>query len=180
MSVKTVPAGQFEPFWRQTGEPFTKTAEALRVEPDALVNPSQAVEVTEPTARFEIAPLLALMVEPEAVAKPSQTVEVTWPIIEVFAFKVLMVPLVARTFESVVVPTTVSVLVTVELEPTKPPYKSKVEVAKAPRAVTLASVSVSASKYAGQLRPLVRHTVEPPTVSVPNVPLFALSCVVEV
>ncbi len=77
VSVKTVPEGQFEPFWRQTGEPFTKMALAFRVEPEALVNPSQAVEVTEPTVRFEIAPLLALMVVPEAVANPSQTVEVT-------------------------------------------------------------------------------------------------------
>ncbi len=52
--------------------------------------------------------------------------------------------------------------------------------AKAPRAVTLANVSVSASKYAGQFRPLVKQTVEPPMVSVPNVPLFAFNCVVEV
>ncbi len=91
-----------------------------------------------------------------------------------------MVPLVARTFDSVVVPTTVSVEVTVEEAPTKPPYKSKVEVAKAPRAVTEASVSVSARRYAGQFKPLVKQTVEPPTVNVPNVPLLALSCVVEV
>ncbi len=95
------------------------------------------------------------------------------------AFKLLMVPLVARTFDRVVVPTTVKVEVTVDEAPTKPPYKSKVEVAKAPRAVTLASVSVSASKYAGQLRPLVRQTVEPPTVKALNEPEFALMRVVE-
>ncbi len=77
VSVKTVPEGQFEPFWRQTGEPFTKIAEAFSVEPEALVNPSQAVEVTEPTVRLLMAPVFALMAEPEAVANPSQTVEVT-------------------------------------------------------------------------------------------------------
>ncbi len=49
------------------------------------------------------------------------------------------------------------------------------EVAKLPRLVTEASVSVSASRYAGQLVPLVRQIVEPPTVSVPNVPLLAFS-----
>ncbi len=77
VSVKTVPAGQFEPFARHTGEPFTKTAEAFSVEPEAVLNPSQAVEVTEPTVRLLMAPELALIVEPEAVANPSQTVEVT-------------------------------------------------------------------------------------------------------
>ncbi len=97
-----------------------------------------------------------------------------------FEFSVLMVPLVARTFDKVVVPTTVSVEVTVEEPATKPPYKRRVLVAKAPRAVTLANVSVSASKYAGQLRPLVKQTVEPPTVSALNVPLLAFNCVVEV
>ncbi len=134
------------PFARHTGEPFTKTAEALSVEPEAVANPSHAVEVTEPTTKFEIAPEFALIVEPLAVANPSHTVEVTWPNVARFEFNVLMVPLVARTFDKVEVPITVSVLVTVELEPTKPPYKSKVEVAKAPRAVTEAKVSVSANK----------------------------------
>ncbi len=43
-------------------------------------------------------------------------------------------------------PITVNVLVTVDEPATKPPYKSKVEVAKAPRAVTEAKVSVSANK----------------------------------
>ncbi len=90
-----------------------------------------------------------------------------------------MVPLVARTFDKVVVPTTVSVLVTVDELPTKPPYKRSVEVAKAPRAVTDASVSVSANKYAGQFRPLVRQTVEPPTVKALNEPVLAFSWVVE-
>ncbi len=77
VSISAGKAWQLVPFARHTGWPFTKIAEALSVEPDALANPSQAVEVTEPTVRFEIAPVLALIVEPEAVAKPSQTVEVT-------------------------------------------------------------------------------------------------------
>ncbi len=179
VSISAGKAWQFVPFARHTGWPFTKTAEAFKVEPEAVANPSQAVEVTEPTVRFEIAPVLALMLEPLAVAKPSQTVLVPCPKTNLLEFRVLMVPLVASKFESVEVPTTVNVLVTVEEAPTNPPYKSKVEVAKAPRAVTEANVSVSASRYAGQLVPLVKQTVEPPTVNVPNVPLFAFNCVVD-
>ncbi len=121
VSVKTVPDGQFEPFARQTGEPFTKMALAFRVEPEALVKPSQAVEVTEPTVRFEIALEFALIVEPEAVANPSQTVEVTWPSSALFAFRLLTVPLVAVKVESVEVPATLKVEVTVEEPAMKPP-----------------------------------------------------------
>ncbi len=43
-------------------------------------------------------------------------------------------------------PITVKVEVTVELPATKPPYNRTVEVAKAPRAVTLESVSASARR----------------------------------
>jgi hypothetical protein len=64
-------------------------------------------------------------------------------------------------FCRVVYPRTVKVEVTVELDPTNPPNKERVEVALAPRAVTVAKVSVSASKYAGQFVPLERHTVRP-------------------
>ncbi len=103
------------PLARQTGEPFTKIAEAFNVEPLALLNPSQTVEVT--------APKVALL-----------------------EFNVLIVPLVASKFESVDVPTTVNVEVTVELAPTKPPYNCSVVVENEPRAVTEASVSTSASK----------------------------------
>jgi hypothetical protein len=119
------------------------------------------------------------MVEPVAMANPSQTVLVTEPMVAEFAFKEDTVPDVAVKVESVVFPITVNVEVTVELEPTKPPYKRRVEVANAPRAVTLASVSVSAKRYAGQFVPFVRQTVEPPTVSAPNEPEFALRRVVE-
>ncbi len=59
-------------------------------------------------------------------------------------------------------PSTVNVLVTVELAATKPPYKRTVEVAKLPRAVTDESVSNSA-ELAGQLVPFERQTVRPPT-----------------
>ncbi len=179
MSVKTVPAGQLDPLDKHTGEPFTKIAEAFKVEPEALVNPSQAVEVTEPTERFEIAPELALIVVPEAVAKPSQTVLVPCPNTAVLAFKLFAVPEVARKLEKVEVPTTVKVEVTVEEAPTKPPYNRRVLVANAPRAVTEANVSVSASRYAGQLRPFVRQTVEPPTVKALKEPVLALMRVVE-
>ena len=99
--------------------------------------------------------------------------------IALFAFNCEIVPEVAVTLPSVEVPTTCNVPVTVEDEPTKPPYKRSVEVAKAPRAVTLESVSVSANKYAGQLVPLVKHTVTPPTVSVEKAPTLALMRVVE-
>ncbi len=102
---------------------------------------------------------LAFSVEPLALLKPSQTVEVTAPRIALFAFNVLMVPLVASKFDKVEVPTTVKVEVTVEEAPTNPPYSCKVVVENDPRAVTEASVSTSASKYAGQFVPLVRHTV---------------------
>jgi hypothetical protein len=154
-----------------------------------LLNPSQAVDVTRATVRsvkepvppvsVPMAALLAFIVEPEAVAKPSQTVEVTLPIVAELAFKLFTVPDVAVNVLSVVLPTTVKVEVTVEEEPTKPPYKRSVEVAKLPRAVTLESVSVSAKRYAGQFVPFVRHTVAPPTVSVLKEPTLALIRVVD-
>jgi hypothetical protein len=68
-----------------------------------------------------------------------------------------------------VFPSTVKVEVTVELAATNPPNKESVEVAEAPRAVTVARVSVSAKRYAGQLVPVDRHTIRP----------FTKSCVVE-
>lgn len=76
-------------------------------------------------------------------------------------------------------PTTVRDDVTVELAPIKPPYKSSVEVAKEPRAVTVASVSLSVMRYAGQLVASSRQTETPPTVRAPNSPAFAFNCVVE-
>jgi len=155
---------QLVPFARQTAEPFTNTALVFNVVPEALEKPSHAVEVTEPTVRLLMALVFAFNVVPLAVANPSQTDDVPFVKFKLWRF---------------VFPRTVNVLVTVELAPMNPPYKSNVEVAEAPRAVTDASVSLSASKYAGQLIPVVRQTVEPPIVSVPNVPLFAFSCVVE-
>ncbi len=122
---------------------------------------------------------LAFSVEPEALLKPSQTVLVTEPSRALFEFNVLMVPLVASKFESVEVPTTVKVEVTVDELPTKPPYNCKVVVENEPRAVTDARVSTSANKYAGQLVPLVRQTVWPPIVSALNEPVFALIRVVD-
>ncbi len=121
VSISAGKAWQFVPFARHTGWPFTKTALEFKVVPEAFAKPSQAVEVTEPTIKLEMALVFALSVEPEAVANPSQTVLVPCPNIAALAFKVLMVPLVARTFDKVVVPTTVKVEVTVEEAPTKPP-----------------------------------------------------------
>ncbi len=88
----------------------------------------------------------ALSVEPLALLNPSHTVEVTPPNVALFEFNVLMVPLVASKFDNVDVPTTVKVLVTVDEAPTKPPYNCRVVVENEPRAVTDASVSVSASR----------------------------------
>jgi hypothetical protein len=59
----------------------------------------------------------------------------------------------------------VKVEVTVEEEARKPPKRLSVEVALAPRAVTLARVSLSTKRYAGQLVPFVRQTVRPFTKS---------------
>ena len=101
----------------------------------------------------------AFNVEPDALLKPSHTVEVTLPIVAELAFNVFTVPDVEVNVLSVVLPTTVKVEVTVDELPTKPPYNWRVVVENEPRAVTEANVSVSASKYAGQLVPLVRHTV---------------------
>jgi hypothetical protein len=69
------------------------------------------------------------------------------------------------TFCKEVSPRTVNVLVTVLDAATNPPNSESVEVAEAPRAVTVARVSVSASKYAGQLVPVLRQTVLPFTKS---------------
>jgi hypothetical protein len=68
---------------------------------------------------------------------------------------------VAVAFCRLVFPSTVNVLVTVLDAATNPPNKLNVEVALDPRAVTVARVSVSASRYAGQLVPVLRHTVRP-------------------
>jgi hypothetical protein len=59
----------------------------------------------------------------------------------------------------------VKVEVTVEEDARKPPKRLSVLVALAPRAVTLARVSLSTKRYAGQLVPLVRQTVRPFTKS---------------
>lgn len=61
--------------------------------------------------------------------------------------------------ETFAMPSTVSVDVTVEEAPTKPPYKTSVEVAKLPRAVTVARVSVST--VAGQFTPFCKQINEP-------------------
>ncbi len=150
-----------------------------KVEVSATFCVRQFVPFARQTAEPFTKIALAFSVEPLALLKPSHTVEVTPPNVALFEFNVLMVPLVASKFESVEVPTTVNVLVTVEEAPTKPPYSCKVVVENDPRAVTEASVSVSASKYAGQFVPFVRQTVWPPMVSALNVPLFAFNCVVE-
>lgn len=55
--------------------------------------------------------------------------------------------------------------VTVDDAERKPPKRLRVEVAEAPRAVTVARVSDSTKRYAGQLVPLVRQTVRPFTKS---------------
>ena len=111
---------------------------------------------------------------PEAVAKPSQTVEVTAWNVAFVPVSVVIVPLVAvrllvNSFvvvtevpvpcvnvrvPSVVPPTTVNVLVTVDEAPMKPPYNWRVVGVKEPRALTVASVSASA----GQLVPLCKQT----------------------
>ncbi len=103
-----------------------------------------------PLARHTAEPFtkmaLAFNVEPLALLNPSHTVEVTPPNVALFEFNVLMVPLVASKFERVEVPTTVKVEVTVDDEPTKPPYNWRVVVENEPRAVTDASVSTSANR----------------------------------
>jgi hypothetical protein len=75
------------------------------------------------------------------------------------------VAFVPTTFCNEVSPRTVNVLVTVLDAATNPPNKLNVEVALEPRAVTVARVSVSANKYAGQFVPVERHTVLPFTKS---------------
>jgi hypothetical protein len=60
-----------------------------------------------------------------------------------------------------VFPSTVKVEVTVLDAATNPPNSESVEVALDPRAVTVARVSVSAKRYAGQLVPVERQTVRP-------------------
>jgi hypothetical protein len=60
-----------------------------------------------------------------------------------------------------VYPSTVKVEVTVEEAAIKPPYRERVEVAKEPRAVTVARVSTSAATE--QLVPFERHARYPPT-----------------
>lgn len=114
--------GQLSPFCRQVAEPFTKSALALSVEPEAFVK-KRLVAVAFVNVAF--APVR---------------------------------------FCSDVEPRTVNVLVTVELAPTYPPYKLSVDVASAPRAVTVASVSISVSDE-GQLVPSARQTSRPFTKS---------------
>jgi hypothetical protein len=83
---------------------------------------------------------------------------VTANAVVVIAENVALTPI---TFCRLVFPRTVKVEVTVELAATNPPNKLSVEVALDPRAVTVARVSVSAKRYAGQLVPVDRHTVLP-------------------
>lgn len=71
--------------------------------------------------------------------------------------------LVAVVFWREALPRTVKVEVTVELAETKPPKKERVEVAKDPRAVTVARVSTSAAT--AQLVPFERQARYPPTYS---------------
>jgi hypothetical protein len=98
--------------------------------------------------------------------KPVAFEKFTFPPLIVETFRVEMVPVVAErtvvlravvvtlvnvafvptTFWSEVSPRTVNVLVTVLDAATNPPNKLNVEVAEAPRAVTVARVSVSAKR----------------------------------
>ena len=53
-----VPVGQFVPFARHTLNPFTSTAPAFKVVPDAVAKPSQEVEVPFVNERFVNVPLV--------------------------------------------------------------------------------------------------------------------------
>jgi hypothetical protein len=72
-----------------------------------------------------------------------------------------------------VLPRTVKVEVTVEDDPRNPPYKKRVWVVVAPRAVTVCKVSVVA--VAGQLVPFSRQTSNPPTWRTVKVPVAPVS-----
>jgi hypothetical protein len=65
------------------------------------------------------------------------------------------------TFWRLVSPSTVRVEVTVEDDPTNPPYNWRVEVAKLPRAVTSARVEVLAALWTKQFVPFARQTALP-------------------
>ncbi len=99
-------AKQFVPSARHTARPFTKMALAFNVEPLALLNPNQEVEV--PEAKESV---LRVSVVNEALEAKMALL--------VTAVNVALVPI---KFWSEVEPRTVKVEVTVELAPTKPPY----------------------------------------------------------
>ena len=130
--------GQFNPVARHTLMPFTRTAPAFNVVPDAVANPSHTLDVAAVKAAFVIVPLVA-----------NKFVVVT----------LVAVPFVNVSVPSVVPPITVKVEVTVDDEPMNPPYNCKVAVAKEPRAETVASVSASP----GQNEPLCKQTSWPAT-----------------
>ncbi len=100
-----------------------------------------------PTVKALNEPVLALIRVVEAIPLTNKLVVVTST--PVASAKVRLpsaeVPVTVRALK-IVLPTTVKVEVTVEEAATKPPYNRTVEVAKAPRAVTLESVSFSANK----------------------------------
>ncbi len=103
------------------------------------------------------------------------------PVVEAFV-KVALEP---TRFWRLVFPRTVKVLVTVVEAETRPPNKETVDVAVAPRAVTVANVSLSANKYAGQLVPVDKQTVRPFTKSevvetTPEAKRFVVETLVEV
>jgi hypothetical protein len=70
-------------------------------------------------------------------------------------------------------PATFKVPVTLDEAATKPPNRSSVDVAKFPRFVTEASVSLSDRRYAGQPVPFARQTAKPITVAVAKFPELA-------
>jgi hypothetical protein len=97
-----VPLGQFVPFNKHTGEPFTNTPLAFNSVPEAVLKPSHEVEVPFVNDRFVIVPFV-----------PNKFVVVT----------LVAVPFANVTLESVVLPTTAKVPVTVELAVKNPPKK---------------------------------------------------------
>ena len=103
--------GQFTPFDKHTLNPFTRTAPAFSVVPLAVANPSHDVDVPFVKDKFVIVPFV-----------PNKFVVVT----------LVPVPFVNVKFESVVLPTTANVLVTVELAAKNPPKKYKRFVVDAP------------------------------------------------
>lgn len=102
VAVVAAEPGQFTPFARQTLNPFTSTAPAFNKVPEAVLKPSHDVEVPFVKVRFVMVPFV-----------PNKLVVVT----------AVPVPLVNVRPAKDVLPSTVKVLVTVELAPINPPKK---------------------------------------------------------